>query len=75
MVDTGNLISLHEKLDDFARHHQRRGVKIAQEVIMQIWNKSLYNLRDGSPEGMKHGEGFDLAFKTILERLEKEFPI
>ena len=68
-----DLISIHSKLDEFAKHHHNKGGQEAHKLIKAIWDESKAQPGDGSPEGLKYNEGYDLAFKTILQKLHIRF--
>lgn len=73
LLSTENLIELHEELNEFAKHHQNKGGQEAHKLVKAIWDESKAHPRDGSPDGLKHDEGFDMAFKLILGELHKRF--
>jgi len=73
ILNTENLAELHEQLNDFAKHHQNKGGQEAHKLVKAIWDESKTSPRDGSPDGLKHDEGFDVAFKYILSELHKRF--
>lgn len=73
LLSTENLIELHEELNEFAKHHQNKGGQEAHKLVKAIWDESKAHPRDGSPDGLKHDEGFDNAFKLILGELHKRF--
>lgn len=73
LLSTENLIELHEELNEFAKHHQNKGGQEAHKLVKAIWDESKAHPRDGSPDGLKHDEGFDNAFKLILGKLYKRF--
>lgn len=73
LLNTENLIELHEELNEFAKHHQNKGGQEAHKLVKAIWDESKAHPRDGSPDGLKHDEGFDTAFKFILGELHKRF--
>ena len=69
------LISKHEALNDFAKHHQNKGGQEAHRMIKEIWHEVRQNPRDGSEEGQIRDSGFDDAFSLIIGRLQKRsFP-
>jgi len=73
LLNAENLVELHEQLNDFAKHHQNKGGQEAHKLVKAIWDESKANPRDGSPDGLKHDEGFDKAFKIILGELHRKF--
>jgi hypothetical protein len=73
ILNTENLAGLHEQLNDFAKHHQNKGGQEAHKLVKSIWDESKVSPRDGSPDRLKHDEGFDAAFKYILSELHKRF--
>lgn len=73
LLNTENLIELHSGLNEFANHHQNIGGQKAHELIKKMWDDSKVNPRSGSERDLIHDEGFDLAFKAILEALREKF--
>jgi len=73
LLNTDSLIEFHEKLNEFANHHQNLGGQKAHKLIKQMWDENKNKLRDGSNEGILRDEGSDRAFKEILGLLRKEF--
>jgi hypothetical protein len=73
LLNTENLVELHEQLNDFAKHHQNKGGQEAHKLIKKMWDESKYNPRSGAERDLIHDEGFDLAFKAILEALHTRF--
>ena len=68
-----NIVELHEQLNDFAKHHQNKGGQEAHKLVKSLWDESKSHPRDGSQDGRKRDEGFDLAFKYILDNLHTRF--
>ena len=73
LLNTESIIELHEKLNEFAIHHENKGGQKAHQLVKSIWDESKLNTRDGSKEGIIHDKGFDLAFETVLDALYKRF--
>jgi len=73
ILNTENLVELHEQLNDFARHHQNKGGQEAHKLVKAIWDESKAHERDGSEDAIKRDEGFDIAFKFILGELHTRF--
>jgi len=73
LLNAENLVELHEQLNDFAKHHQNKGGQEAHKLIKKMWDESKYNPRSGAERDLIHDEGFDLAFKAILEALHTRF--
>lgn len=73
LLNAENLVELHEQLNDFAKHHQNKGGQGAHKLIKKMWDESKYNPRSGAERDLIHDEGFDLAFKAILEALHTRF--
>jgi len=73
LLNTENLIELHEELNEFAKHHQNKGGQEAHKLVKAIWDESNAHPRDDSPDGLKIDEGFDRTFKYILGELHKRF--
>ena len=73
LLNVENLVELHEKLNEFATHHENKGGQKAHKLIKAMWDESKAHPRDGSPDGLKHDKGFDLAFKAILGALHERF--
>lgn len=72
-LESENLIELHEKLNDFAKHHHNKGGQAAHVLIKQFWDESRANPTDGSERGIAINEGYDMAFSQILSLLHKTF--
>ena len=66
-----NLIDFYEKLEDFAQHHQLKGIERAKKIILNRLNEEKKHPRDGSELGLARDEGYDLAFKTIVFLLDE----
>lgn len=74
LLNTGNLVELHEKLNEFAKHHQNKGGQEAHQLIKyELIDKHKESARDGSKEGLLRDEGYDLALKHVLSLLHKRF--
>lgn len=73
LLNAENLIELHEKLNEFATYHENKGGQKAHQLIKAMWDESKYNPRSGADRDLIRDEGFDLAFKVILEALHKRF--
>lgn len=73
LLNAENLVELHEQLNDFAKHHQNKGGQEAHKLIKKMWDESKSNTRSGAERDLIHDEGFDLAFKAILEALHTRF--
>jgi len=73
LLNAENLVELHEQLNDFAKHHQNKGGQEAHKLIKSIWDESKANPRNGEKDALLRDEGFDTAFKFILEALHKRF--
>jgi hypothetical protein len=69
-----DLISLHEKLSEFAKHHQNKGGQMAHQLIKKRFigdEKSI--AKDGSKEGLLFEEGRQAVIKAILSMLHTTF--
>ncbi len=73
LLNTENLIKLHEKLNKFAKYHQNKGGQEAHELIKAMWNESKELPRNGTPDGLLRDEGYDYAIKCILKMLHVKF--
>ena len=73
LLNVENLVELHEKLNEFATHHENKGGQKAHQLIKAMWDESKYNPRSSAERDLIHDEGFDLAFKAILEMLHTKF--
>lgn len=73
LLNVENLVELHEKLNDFATYHENKGGQKAHKLIKEMWDESKYNPRSGAERDVIHDEGFDLAFRAILEALHTRF--
>ncbi len=74
LLNTENLVELHEKLNEFATYHKNKGGHEAHELIK---NKlfSLPQPRDGSKEGQLRDEGYDRAIEQVLTLLHKTYSV
>jgi len=68
-----NLIELHEKLNEFAEHHQNKGGQMAHKLIKEIWDNCKRSPRSGHEKDIIRDEGFDAAFEAILKELRRKF--
>ena len=74
LLNTENLVELHEKLNEFAKHHQNKGGQEAHQLIKyELIDKHKNRPRDGSKEGLLRDQGYDLALKDVLSLLYKRF--
>jgi hypothetical protein len=73
ILNTENLVELHDQLNEFAKHHQNKGGQEAHKFIKNMWDENKASPRDGSESGILRDEGYDYAFRTILEHLHKRF--
>ena len=73
ILTSGNLIEIHENLNDFAKHHQNLCGQKAHKVIKAMWDETKSQPRDGSDDARLRDEGFDRAFGFILQELHRQF--
>lgn len=73
ILKTESLVDFHEQLNGFAEHHHNKGGQEAHNAIKAMWDKEAANCRDGSDLGRARDDGYDTAFKSILEMLRKKF--
>ena len=74
LLNTENLVELHEKLNEFAKHHENKGGQKAHQLIKsELIDKVKSQPRDGSKEGLLKDEGYDLALKNVLSLLHRTF--
>ena len=74
LLNSENLIELHEKLSEFANYHQNKGGQKAHRLIKyELIDKNKESPRDGSREGLLINEGYELALKQVLALLHKTF--
>lgn len=74
LLESQNLIELHEKLDEFAKYHQNLGGQMAHKLIKsELIDKVKGMPRDGSEQGLLRDEGYDRALKNCLSLLHKNF--
>lgn len=74
LLNTENLVELHEKLNEFATYHQNKGGQKAHQLIKyELIDKRKDSPRDGSKEGLLRDEGYDTALKHVLSLLHKRF--
>ena len=71
LLNTENLVELHEKLNEFATYHKNKGGHEAHELIKnELVDKVKSQPRDGSKEGISSfafatDEGYDRAINWI----------
>ncbi len=70
--NTENLIELHEKLNNFAVHHQDIGMKKAYDIIDSEFKRVQSNLRSGHKDDVLADKAYDQAFCDVLELIKKE---
>jgi hypothetical protein len=74
LLNTENLVELHEKLNEFAKYHHNKGGQEARQTINKVLIDNLKdNPRDGSPECKLRDEGYDKALKDVLSLLHRVF--
>lgn len=73
ILNTENLVELHDQLNEFAKHHQNKGGQEAHKLIKAMWDENRSRPRDGSKDELLRDEGYNYAFKTILDQLHKRF--
>lgn len=74
LLNTENLVELHEKLNEFAKYHHNKGGQEAHQTIKKVLIDNLKdNPRDGSKEGKLRDEGYDKALKDVLSLLQRVF--
>ena len=49
ILNTENLVELHDQLNEFAKHHQNKGGQEAHKLIKAMWDEDRSHPRDGSP--------------------------
>ena len=74
LLNTENLVELHEKLNEFATYHKNKGGHEAHELIKNEL-VSLPQPRDGSKEGRLRDEGYDIAIKQVLTLLHETYSV
>ncbi len=74
LLNTENLVELHDKLNEFATYHKNKGGQEAHKLIKnELVDKVKSQPRDGSKEGLLIDEGFDRAIKAVLQLLHKTY--
>ena len=74
LLNTENLVELHEKLNEFAKYHHNKGCQEAHQLIKyELIDKHKNSTRDGSKEGLLRDEGYDKALKDVLSLLHRVF--
>ena len=74
LLNTENLVELHEKLNEFATYHRN---KTGHEVRKLIKDElvDLPQPRYGSKEGRLRDEGYDRAINQVLTLLHKTYSV
>lgn len=74
ILNTENLIELHEQLNEFAQHHHNKGGQRAHKLIKETFIDQLKDSpRDGSERGLIENEVYDRTIKQVLSLLHREF--
>lgn len=67
-----NLVELHSKLEEFAKHHQNLGIQQAYGLIeYELITKVKDHILDGSKDGVLINQGRNEAIKQVLDILQK----
>lgn len=70
--NTENLIELHAKLNDFAIHHQNKGMQNSYKIIEDEFKRVQSNIRSGRKDDILIDKGYDQAFCDVLELIKKQ---
>ena len=73
ILKSENLIELHEKLNEFAKYHFNKGGQKAHGIINEFWNIKKTHPRVEQLGSDSYYEGYDEAFKHVLEILHNKF--
>lgn len=74
LLNTENLVELHDKLNEFATYHKNKGGQEAHKLIKnELVDKIKSQPSDGSKEGLLIDQGFDRAIKAVLQLLYKKY--
>ena len=85
LLNTENLVELHEKLNEFATYHKNKGGHEAHKLIKnELVDKVKSQPRDGSEDSLHEGissfafardEGYDRAINDVLALLHKTYSV
>jgi len=76
LLNTENLIELHEKLNEFATYCKNKTGHEAHKLIKnELVDKVKSYPRDGSKEGLLRDEGYDRAISQVLTLLHETYSV
>ncbi len=81
LLNTENLIELHEKLNEFATYHRNKtGHEVRKLIKDELVDKVKSQPRDGSKEGISSfafatDEGYDRAINDVLALLHETYSV
>ena len=69
-----NLIELHQKLAEFAKHHQNMGAQEVHRLVQKVLVDEVAGKpRSGSPESIARDAGYDKAIADVLSLIRVNF--
>jgi hypothetical protein len=68
-----DIISLHENLQSFAKHHENRGAIKAHELIKAKLKNDTETVRNGAKGMDKYYSGYDNAINDVLKLIRENF--
>lgn len=71
-LNSENLIEIHEKLDEFARHHHNKGAKEVYMFIKKLTEDRATEPSVGIKEDQLIEEGYSRALYDLLSKLQDE---
>ena len=76
LLNTENLVELHEKLNEFATYHRNKtGHEVRKLIKDELVDKVKSQPRDGSKEGQLRDEGYDRAINQVLTLLHETYSV
>ena len=76
LLNTENLVELHDKLNEFATYHKKKGGQEVRKLIKdELVDKVKSQPRDGSKEGRLRDEGYDRAINQVLTLLHETYSV
>jgi hypothetical protein len=70
ILKTTDIIQLHKQLDEFALHHQQKGVEKVISEIKEMYQEFKNSERSASNKDQLIDSGKDLVYFAIINRFE-----
>jgi hypothetical protein len=69
ILKTTDIIQLHKQLDDFALHHQQKGIEKAFNEVVRLRDEFDSLSQDGSNNGQIHADAYRQALTKVIETI------